>query len=241
MWASAFSENTTPKNETGLYWGWKYRHSRKLQLAGYVDLFRFNALKFRTYAPTSGHEWLMRVQWQPSKATSAFFQVREERKLRNTSSGEGALYQLEHVRKRNFAINVDFQPSPSLRMRTRLQMSTFSKGRQFSSGSVIAQDIVWRAGKFRLTARYALFDTDDYDNRQYLYEHDVWLSYSMPAYNGKGVRRYLLVQYNLNKVWTFWLRFGAMRYVDVESIGNGVDEIAGNVQNDVKFEVRLRL
>ncbi len=241
MWASAFSENTTPKNETGLYWGWKYRYSRKLQFAGYVDLFRFNALKFRTYAPTSGHEWLMRVQWQPAKAASVFFQVREERKLRNTSSGEEALYQLEYVRKRNFAINFDFQPSQSLRMRTRLQMSTLSKGAQFSSGNVVAQDIVWRAGKFRWTARYALFDTDDYDNRQYLYEHDVWLSYSMPAYNGTGVRRYLLVQYNLNKNWTFWLRFGATRYVDVESIGNGVDEIAGNVQNDIKFEVRIQL
>lgn len=241
MWASAFSENTMPKNETGLYWGWKYRHKKRFQFAGYVDLFRFKALKFRTYAPSAGHEWLVRIQWQPSKAVSTFFQMREERKFRNTSPADGTLYELKSIRKRNFALNFDYQPSHSIRMRTRLQATTLSKRSQFSSGNVIAQDIVWRTGKFRWTARYALFSTEDYDNRQYLYEHDVWLSYSMPAYNGTGVRRYVLIQYNLNKIWTFWLRFGSIRYSAVESIGSGVDEIVGNVQNDVKFEVRVRL
>lgn len=241
MWASAFSENTTPKNEAGLYWGWKYRYKKKFQFAGYVDLFRFDGLKFRTYAPSAGYEWLMRLQWQPSKAASAFFQIREERKLRNTSPADETLYALEPIRKRNFAVNFDYEPSQSIRMRTRLQISNLLKGSQFSSGNVLAQDIVWRIRKFRWTARYALFSTDNYDNRQYMYEHDVWLSYSMPAYNGTGVRRYLLAQYNLNKVWTFWLRFGSTRYSNVESIGSGVEEIVGNVQNDVKFEVRVRL
>ncbi len=241
VWATAFSENTKPQNETGLYWGWKYRHGKKIQVAGYFDLFRFNALKFRTYAPSAGHEWLVRVQWQPSRVASAFFQVREEMKSRNLSPPEGMLYTLEPVRKRNFSINFDYQPSILLRMRTRLQFSTMTRQTQFSSGNVIAQDIVWRTGKFRWTARYALFDTQDYDNRQYLYEHDVWLSYAMPAYNGTGVRRYILIQYALNKTWTFWLRFGATRYENIDSIGSGVDQIAGNVQNDVKFEVRVRL
>ncbi|MDZ7646332.1 MAG: hypothetical protein U5K54_03635 [Cytophagales bacterium] len=38
-----------------------------------------------------------------------------------------------------------------------------------------------------------------YDNRLYVYEKDVWLAFTFPAYYGVGVRNYLLVQYAFTK------------------------------------------
>jgi hypothetical protein len=66
----------------------------------------------------------------------------------------------------------------------------------------LLQDITWQYRKLSISGRYALIDTDSYDNRLYVYEKDVWLAFTFPAYYGVGVRNYLLVQYALQKIWT---------------------------------------
>jgi hypothetical protein len=238
FYSNAFSENTKPQNETGIYWGWKYKFNRRFTYAGYFDLFEFPWLKFRTYAPSKGYESLMRLSWQPSKSFLFFIQARHEVKSRNSSEAK-TTYLLNNVIKNNYWINFDYTVHPSLKMKTRVQFSDFHNGRARSTGSLIFHDITMTVKQFKCSGRYALFETDDFDNRQYAYENDVWMSYSIPAYYGKGVRKYILLQYKANKKITFWLRYSHTRYVDRLSIGSGPDEINGNKRNDIKFEMRF--
>jgi hypothetical protein len=106
---------------------------------------------------------------------------------------------------------------------------------------ILLQDLTWSLGKISISGRYALFDTDDYDNRLYVYEKDVWLAFSFPAYYGVGVRNYLLFQYSVSKKVDIWLRWANVRYTDRVTIGSGSDTIEGNTRNDVKFQTRIRL
>jgi hypothetical protein len=239
FYSSAFAEGTTPQNETGTYWGWKYRFNRRFTLTGYVDLFRFPWLRYRSYAPSSGHEWLGRVNYQPSRKTLVFGQIREEQKARNLSDGP-TLYQTGKAVKRNYCLHFEYGIAQPLRLKTRAQFSTFRFAGNTSHGSAIVQDISFETGRLQITCRYALFDTDDYDNRQYVYENDVWLSYSLPAYDGVGVRSYVLLEYKLNKHLTFWMRYAQTRYTDREEIGSGLETIHGNKRNDIKFELRIK-
>jgi hypothetical protein len=238
--ANAFAESSTAQNERGIYWGWKYRLSRKYNIASYIDLFRFPWLRFRSYSPSNGHEFLIRVNYQPSKLIMMFAQFREEQKQRNTSADE-QLYSTFNSRKRNYLFNVDYTISETLRMKTRGQYSTFRSTKQLSDGLVITQDISVTYRRLRFTGRYALFQTDDFDNRQYVYENDVWLAYSLPAYNGRGVRNYVVVEFKASKRLTLWARWSSTRYADQENIGSGGDQITGNRRNDVKFQARIRL
>lgn len=240
FYANAFGESSKPQNETGFYWGFRYKLPKRLQYSGYLDLFRFPGLRYRVYSPSTGYEWLSRLHWQPSKTTAAFVQVRHESKSRNISLAESTLYKLGNYSKTNFWINLDCQPSPGLRMKTRFQGSTFSIGGTKTKGYAMLQDIAFRKGNATINARYALFDTDDFDNRQYVFENDVWLSFSMPAYYGIGVRRYVMIQYKFNRTYTVWLRYSNTRYLQREKIGSGADEIDGNRQNDIKFELRIK-
>jgi hypothetical protein len=105
----------------------------------------------------------------------------------------------------------------------------------------IMQDVSLDLGRFDITARYALFDTDDYDNRQYCYEQDVWLAYSLPAYYGKGSRYFVLIQFNLTKKISLWLRFSRTQYIDRKTISSGMDAINGSSLSDIKFQLRLQL
>jgi hypothetical protein len=239
FYANPFSESTQPINETGLYWGWKYKWNRRYSIAGYVDLFKFPWIAFRRYKPSTGHEWLLRFNYQPSRKAMMFVQVREESKLRNTSEGHST-YSLGEGIKRNYWFSVNYTASDNVSFKSRMQYSTFSFDGSTSDGLVLSQSIRAEIGKFQVSMNYAVFDADDFDNRQYVYENDVYLAFSLPAYDGVGVRNYFMLEYKVTKAMTIWLRYACTRYTDREEIGTGLETIKGNTRNDVKFQTILK-
>jgi len=238
LYGNALAENSTVQNETGYYLGWKYKFNKQHSLAGYSDIFHFPWLRYRGYAPSNGHEWLVRYNYQPSKQVVFYIQAREESKIRNHSESTN-LYITENGIKRNFLINLDYEINKQLSFKSRIQHSSYSFETSKTTGLVLIQDFNFKLKKFRFSTRYALFDTDDYDNRQYVYERDVWLAYSFPAYYGMGVRSYILAQYSLTQDVDIWVRWSRTKYENRDTIGSGDETIAGNSMNDVKFQVRI--
>lgn len=241
FYSNALAENSTPRNETGIYWGWKYTFNRKINTSGYLDLFAFPWLRYRSYKPSYGNEWLLRITYQPTRKILCFAQIRTEQKERNISSVNNATttYQLQPIRKTNYWLAASFDATPFLHIKTRAQYSHFSTTEISTTGLALVQDVQFRLRKFKLTTRYALFDTDDYDNRQYVYENDVWLAYSLPAYNGTGTRRYVQLEYKINKSITCWIRYAQFQYHKQETISSGLEEINGNTKSDIKCQVRI--
>lgn len=240
FYSNALAESSTPQNETGIYWGWKYQLNKKYSFSGYFDLFKFPWLRYRSYTPSQGNEWLFRFNYKPSKNVYLFVQAREEGKVRNLSTDTN-LYQTAEGVKRNYWINVDYVISNHLSFKTRAQFSSYRFGGATTKGMVILQDVTWSQGKISISGRYALFDTDDYDNRLYVYERDVWLAFSFPAYYGVGIRNYLLLQYTVSKKVDLWFRWAHVRYTDRDIIGSGSEAIDGNIRNDLKLQTRIRI
>jgi hypothetical protein len=240
FYSNALSENTTPQNEIGFYWGIKYAFDKKYSVSGYLDLFRFPWLRYRGYAPSDGSEWLLRFNYQPSKRIVFFLQTRGESKIRNLPI-DGNLYQMGQGLKQSFWINCDYALRSRWSFKVRVQGSTYTLEGQTTRGLALIEDVNFAIGRFSFSARYALFDTDNYDNRLYLYERDVSLAFSFPAYNGVGIRRYALVQYKINHSMDIWFRWANTQYTDRETIGTAGESIAGNLKNDVKLQLRVRL
>jgi hypothetical protein len=240
FYSNALAEGSVPQNERGVYWGLKYRFTKSIQASGYVDVFEFPWLRFRSYSPSTGYEWLFRIHYQPSKTISLSAQLREETKERNVSS-ETIFYTTANGKKRTAFINADYAYNRSLFFKTRLQASSYTLNETYTTGFTLFQDITWDAGALKISGRYALFDTEDFDNRQYTAEKDVWLAYSFPAYNGTGVRCYLLFQYDFNKRISCWLRYAYLRIENRTTLGSGMDETQGNQRNEIKVQVRLRI
>ncbi|MBL7870490.1 MAG: helix-hairpin-helix domain-containing protein [Cyclobacteriaceae bacterium] len=240
FYSNALSESSTPQNESGIYWGWKYQLNKKYSFSGYFDLFKFSWLRYRSYTPSQGNEWLFRFNYKPSKNVYMFIQAREESKVRNLSTDTN-LYLTAQGVKRNYWINVDYVITNHLSFKTRAQFSSYRFGDSTTGGMVILQDVTWALGKISISGRYALFDTDDYDNRLYVYERDVWLAFSFPAYYGVGIRNYLLLQYSVSKKVDLWFRWAHVRYTDRDIIGSGSEAIDGNTRNDLKLQARIRL
>lgn len=241
FYSSGFGESSNAQNETGMYWGWKYTFNRRYNVSGYADFFKFPWLRFRAYAPSTGYEWLLRFSWDPSRKVKVFIQAREESKIRNVDDDAINQYSIATGKKNNYWISMDYSSHPLLRLKSRAQFSTYVINKSYTQGFALMQDLILSIGKLKFTMRYGLFDTEDYDNRQYVYENDVWLAYSLPAYAGSGVRKIIILQYKINRHISCWVRYAHMRYRDQESIGTSVDRIEGNLKNDIKAQVVIRL
>ena len=90
--------------------------------------------------------------------------------------------------------------------KSRMQLSSYQTIQKRTHGFLVLQDIGYDGRKVDLSFRTALFDSDDFENRQYTYEKDVLYAFNFPFYYGKGMRNYAIAKVNLSKQITFWIK-----------------------------------
>jgi hypothetical protein len=239
-YGNAFGENTTNNNEKGIYWGIKIKPFRKWTLSAYYDRFVFPWLKYQTYAPSKGFGYLARLSYQPSKHITMYMQMRSERKEKNQSDNTTNIDFLMPYTRSNYMINLDYKTTEKMVLRTRVQASSYRQSNATTYGYYIMEEISFDFHVFKISSRYAIFDTDDYDNRQYAYERDVLYAFSIPALSGRGTRFYLLTQIRVSRNIDMWLRYARTIYADRQVISSGLEQINGSVKSELKFEIRYR-
>ena len=234
----AFGEGSRNINERGIYWGLKYHPDRRFEVAAYYDKFSFPWLRFGIDAPSDGAEWLGRFTFRPTRDVTTYVQIREEN--REFSDIRENLSRLESRTKRNYIFNVDYRLNANFSMKSRVQTSTLNEPGEFTKGYAIIQDLNFKTGRFKVSTRMALFETDDFDNRQYAYERDVLYAFSIPAYNGQGVRNYVLVQYQLNSSINLWVRYARFSFNDRDNVGSGLEVSEGPIRTEIKWMARIK-
>jgi len=241
FYGSAFGESSRNINENGVYWGIKFQPFKKFTISGYYDRFNFPWLRFRADGPSKGNEFLVRAAYRFSREIKLYAQARIENKERNDETkNKPNLYGLSNAEKRNYIINLDVRPKGIISLKTRAQFSEFLFQDEYSKGIALIQDINFDFGRFRLSTRYSIFDTDNFENRQYVYEKDVLYAFSIPAYQYTGSRSYILMQYKFSKKLQIWARYAKFRYIDLFTVGSGNEEIEGNTRSEVKVQMMLR-
>ena len=242
FYSNGFGEATRNMNEKGIYWGIKYRAHPKWLVAAYYDRFSFPYLAFQADGPSWGDEYLSRITYSPSRTASFFIQYRNESKLRNLSANEGLTDILVTTRRQNWVIQADAKATNWLSVRTRVQGSLWKqeKGKPETYGIAISQDLNLDFGKFSISNRFSIFDTDDFNNRQYLYEKNVLYAFSIPALNGRGVRFYSLIQFTPTRKIDVWIRIARTIQRDAKTIGSGNELINGNQRTDLVVQFRYK-
>ena len=72
------------------------------------------------------------------------------------------------------------------------------------------------------------------------FENDVLYAYSVPAYQGKGIRFYVNGRYKLSRNTDLWIRYAMINYTNQETIGTGGDLIEGNKRSDIRLQLRFQ-
>jgi hypothetical protein len=240
FYGNAFSESGQNSNETGLYLGAKYVVYRKLTLGGFVDFFRFPGLKYLVDAPSAGFDYLVQARYTPNRQTSFYVVYHDEHKQKNLPS-DSKTKTVVGTTRRSLVLSVEYMPIRGLTLQSRVQWGSFGYASQLASrGFALVQDATFTWRRVSIAGRIALFNTDDYDSRQYVYERDVLYAFSFPAYFNRGVRHYLLFQYGINRHLDVWLRWSRTDVTNQLTVGSGLDLIDKPHKSELKAQIRWR-
>lgn len=236
------SESTNAANEKGIYAGLTIKFNNKFELVGYFDYFRFPWLKFRVDAPSQGHELLAQLTYSLNKKFKVIGRFKHQLKEENAEelNPTGGL---ESVDKQNCRIEISYKLNNSFSLRNRAEVSIYKKGESRNEyGFISYQDIIYDPLNSRISGniRFGIFDTSGSNSRIYSYENDVLYGYSIPAYQGQGLRCYINGRYTVKKGIDLWLRYAVLSFINQETVGSGYDMIRGSQRSDVKFQIRLQ-
>lgn len=244
LMSNAFAESSVAINEKGLYMGISAKPSSKYTITAYYDRFEFPWLKYQVDAPSHGNDYMVQVNYTPSKRFDAYFKIRTRSKFKNTAADIDDIDFIVPYHQTNYRLNTSFAVLPSLRLKNRIELVDYKlDDGKTEKGYLVYQDITYSklGSKISATLRYALFQTDTYNARLYAYENDVPGAYSIPAYYYRGSRFYILLDYNVSRRIEIWLRYAQTVYDNKNVISEGsLTEINGNVKSEIKAQIKFK-
>ena len=238
IYSLAFGESSVNRNENGIYFGWELIPTRKHKLTGYFDLFSFPWLKSNLDAPGSGSEVLLQYLFKPTKKWEAILRYRNKQTEINASGDENDILNQNY---HQFRIQFQFKPLEGWMFRTRFE-TVWLKRAETNTGYLFYMDVIYQPIEkpYSGSIRYALFNTYDFATRIYAYERDVYYTYSVKPYFGKGRKIYLNIKWRFKRIFTFVFRIENTVFPFLESIGSGNDLIEVNHRTQFKVQLRIR-
>ncbi|HIO46369.1 TPA: helix-hairpin-helix domain-containing protein, partial [Candidatus Poribacteria bacterium] len=217
LFSNAIGESSRNVNENGLYVGATSKINRRWTLSAYYDVFQFPWLRYRTDAPSIGSEWLAQLNYRPSRKVEMYLRARRELKDENaTGITEGINYLVDR-RRTYIRYHTSFSLNDAVKLKSRVEVSEYVLGENApEKGFLVYQDVSYKmtALPLALSFRFAMFETDTYNARMYVYETDVLYAFSIPAYYYRGTRMYIMARVKLLKRMDIWLRYAQTYYDD---------------------------
>lgn len=240
---NAFTENTMPVNEKGIFAGLSFRLSQTVKLDMYADLFSFPWLKYLSDAPSNGKEYLVQLAYSPNRQLEMYTRFKSETKQTNQSDNISETNFLVPISKQNWRTQFTYKVNRDVTFRQRTELMWFTKGKESEEDGFLSYaDFLYKPmmKKFGGGIRVQYFETDSYDSRLYAYENDVLYNFSIPPFSGKGFRYYLNFNFDINNIFSLYFRFAQTQYKDVNKVGTGNDEIDGHTRSEIKFQLIAR-
>lgn len=244
IFGSAFGEQTRTQNEEGFYFGVQQTIGSSVFIRSYIDQFRTHAPRFRNSRPTSGYDWLARIEFIPNSELNLYAQYRfkkREQEVEDSGNFGKTIRRLSHTVRSNARIQAGYQVLPAVRLRTRLD---FVRARETVSepayGMLLFQDLRFTpTPSLTLDFRITLFDTDDFNSRVFQFENDLLYVMSNAMLFDQGQRMYAVIRYQPASKITIRMKAATTLYENRTTIGSGLDEIRGNRRTDLGLQIRI--
>ena len=236
---NAFGESTTIQNEEGLYVGLEVRPVYAWKFSVYGDIWTNPWLRFQIDRPSAGKEYLARLDYIIKRKLNIYAQYAYEVKDRNISGENRGTNPLAPVSRHRLRMHLSYKLNKALELRSRLELSYFDHADNSSNGMMLYQDFIYKplASPFRITARYAIFDTDDFNTRIYSYENDILYEFFIPSFANRGSRFYINLRYDVTRWMIAEFRYARTQYENLDVISSGNNQILGNTQTEIKAQL----
>lgn len=233
--SNAFGEQTTNRNERGLYSAVNVDFSKKWSLSFYSDYYYFPEESYYSNSPLRGKDFRAQLTHKPSKQWQALARFNYEAKTNNLNDELG-LHSIQASKSMNILAQINYRRN-DFSFKSRSVWSN----KDDNWGYLIFYDVKYNPleSPWACSLRYLLFDTPDYSTRVYVYEPDVLYSFSVPAFYGEGKRVVGLLKYRFNKHLTFNFKLAQTVYFDETPIRSG--SVKGDRLTDFKVLIKYVL
>lgn len=229
--ARSLSNNGSVKNESGVLAGLTWTPTPRWRLTAYSDYSHAPWARYRI--SRSSHEWdhLCQLQYNRGSWTVG---TRYRLRQRQRDNSEEAKKILEDYTEQRARLWVDWQNSA---WNTRTQADvTMAGGR----GYLLSQTVGFTSGRLRLNGSIGYFDTDDYDNRVYIYEQGPLHTFGVSQFSGRGLRYWLMARWQVSRQLLLTAKAATTRYYDRSVIGTGLQQVDGSAVTDIDVQVRWK-
>ena len=191
---NAFGESTLVNNEKGLYLGVELNINKNWKIRSYADVWSNPWLRTRVSNPSFGREYLLRIDYSVKRKYSLYLQYFYEQKEENETidfideslplSEQPKLNVGRLQTRQRLRLHFGNKVSKTLELRNRFEVAHFRDVNGVSVGYLLYQDVLYKplASSFSMTARFALFDTDNFDSRLFAYENSLLYEFGIPTY-----------------------------------------------------------
>ena len=245
-YASGFGEGSgVPANQSGWYFGFRLRPVARITLSGFLDRFIFFEPRRGLARPISGWEPMLHLLVRHRPGLN--FQIRIRYKERSMEEKQKDEYMRTYlVSGATDRLTGRFQLNWQVHKRffIRSQYDAIRTSGSHSAdkyGIAISNTARWQLFRtLRLDLGWALFDTDDYSSRLYLYEHDLTFVMTSRMVYGVGRQSYAVVRYRPVSWLLAEVKYSRVRYADRPVVGTGRDLTTGPVRSHIGFQLRFQ-
>jgi hypothetical protein len=228
-------------NEFGIYTGCKWRTPIGL-LNFYYDQFKFPYATFNNPLPSEGNEYLLSFLSKPLKGFSFRLRYKYENKdvTETIENNDRLVKRLKQTIRAELIYNI----SKAIRLKGRFEYNSFriSAINETEDGYLLFQDIRYSpTSSFNLYGRLMFFRTDSFNSAIYQYENNLTGVLTNLAMFGEGMRWYILLRYKPFRIFTLSLKFAETYKPKAKTISSGNNEIEGNIDNRVSFQLDVNL
>jgi len=200
--SNSFGDATIPSNEFGLYVGLCLRPVKNLEINLFADHWVNSWLSYRRNGSSYSRDYMLRLNFQKRKNYNAYFQYRFVSKPVNyynesiSVSSSPLPYKLHRIRG-----HINVMLDKSIEFRSRIEWSAFQHGNKKAAGILLYQDIIYHPlySSWNCALRISIYDVGDFDSRIYAYENSVSQESSIPFYQGRGSRFYIVLKNKMSK------------------------------------------
>ena len=240
LFANAFSESSNPQNEKGMYLSIAWNPIKNVSVNAYIDAWKHPWYKFNIDGPSDGTEYIVRFSYKKKRKLLFYGQYKKELKGQNLKVENQKLIRTRN--KSQYRFHMAYYLQRQIQFRSRLEISTLNFEETKEAGYLMYQDFIYKpiGTNLSFTSRLAYFDIPSYGSRIYAYENDILGSFSIPAYQGQGIRFYLNVRYRPLHHLTLDFRIAHTNLYFTEEISSGPEQINGNTKTQVKAQMKIR-
>lgn len=240
LYGFGFSEKSGKiNNEVGIYSGLKWKIPFGV-LNLYYDIFKFPYRTSENSLSSEGNELLVDFVFIPLPS----FEVRLRYKYEDKEVTELINIDEEIIRRLKQIARTDliYNISKDLRLKTRIEYNHFfiKDANLKENGLLVYQDLRYVPQKnINLYGRIIFFQTDSFNSAVYEYENDLLGVMPNLAMYGKGIRWYVIVKYKPLQFLTLSTKYSETYKPDETSLSSGDNEIIGNVDNRISFQIDM--